>query len=220
MIRKKLTPSLVVAVFVLSFALVALAGSTTNVLNYQIDHLGFVDNGNNTSTWTYAVTADGDEAKQALSHWTLGVGACYDILSPSDDSDYTTPTAGFGCGTTYNCEQTTCTVVHGVDATTGVSGIKFEDCDPQLSAVPPLPRTHIFRFTVAGVPSAPANVAVGLKTGAGQATGLVTGPSCGPNAVSIERLTAAQEANTGSLAAWAGGMFLAAAGLFVWRRNR
>lgn len=41
----------------------------------------------------------------------------------------------------------------------------------------------------------------------------------GPNAVSMSSLTAVADANRGSLAALAGGMLLAALGLFVWRRN-
>lgn len=217
MFRKKLIRPIALAILILSFSAVALAGSSTTLLGYQIDYLGFVNNGNNTSTWTYAVTSTSAAPTQALSHWTLGVGACYDIVSPANGSQYTTPTTGFGCGSTYTCEPTTCTVVHGNDATTGVDGIKFEDCDPQLSKDPV--RTHIFRFTVTGVPTNPGDVQVGVKPGNTTATGLITGPSCAPNAVSIASAGAVAEGNSGSLLAWAAAMLLAAAALWLWRKQ-
>lgn len=162
----------------------ALAGSSTTLLGYQIDYLSFTDNGNDTSTWTYAVTAGGDEQFD-LSHWTLGIEACYDILTPANDAEYTTLTTGFGCGTTYTCEASTCTVKHGLDDTTGVTGIKFEDCEPQLGPEAPLPRTHIFQFTVAGVPIQGGDVDVAVKAGAPTGVGSITGPACSPTAVAL-----------------------------------
>jgi hypothetical protein len=181
-------------VLLLALSGVAAAASSTTVLGYVIDYLGFVDNGNQTSTWTYAVTADGDEPNQALSHWTLGLDACFrDIVAPNPGS-YMTVTSGFGCGSTYNCQASTCQVVHGVDPTTGVTGIKFENCTPQLSPSGTLPRTHIFQITLNGVPSDPGNVDIGLKPGNQIGNGEITGPSCSPNAVSMQSFAASATA--------------------------
>ena len=177
------------AVLVLAFAGLALAASSTTLLGYQIDSLGFVNNGNGTSTWTYAITANGDEAR-ALSHWTLGIGACYDIVSPVNGSGYPTVTSGFGCGSTYNCQASTCTVVHGNDPTTGITGIKFEDCSPQLDGSSPLPRTHIFQFTVDRVPSLGGDVTVGVKPGNEIAKGDIAGPACSPSTVALNDFSA------------------------------
>ena len=45
------------------------------------------------------------------------------------------------------------------------------------------------------------------------------GDLLGPNAVSMSSLGAVAEANSGTLAAWAGAMLLAAAALYLWRRR-
>jgi hypothetical protein len=187
---RHLLPALVVTLIaIIAGAAVARADSTTTLLGYQIDLVSFKDNGNNTSTWTYAVTSDGDESK-ALSHWTLGIGACYrPITTPANGSPYTTPTdSSLGCGSSYSCKQTQCTVVHGTDATTGINGIKYEDCSPQLDANNR--GTHIFQFTVSGVPNQPSEVQVGVKPGNVTANGQILGPACSPTAVSLRELSA------------------------------
>ena len=112
--------SLLAVILLLVSAGLVVAATTTTLLGYQIDFLGFTDNGNNTSTWTYAVTSDGDEEK-GLSHWSLDINACFGpIVAPANSTHFTTKTgAEFGCGTTYNCEVAQCTVVQGIDPTTG-----------------------------------------------------------------------------------------------------
>jgi hypothetical protein len=176
------------------FASVAVthADSTTTLLGYQIDFAGVQDNGDNTSTWTYAVTSDGNES-QGLSHWTLQVDACYQpIIAPANESTYTTPTdASFGCGSLYNCAQVQCTVVHGTDPTTGINGIKYENCEPQLDRENQ--QTHIFQFTVRGVPNRAGYVQMGAKAGDDIAKSEIQGPVCSPNAVSIQELSAQPE---------------------------
>jgi hypothetical protein len=187
--RRHFLPALVVTLIaVAAGAAIARADSTT-LQGYQVDLVNMQDNGDHTSTWTYAVTSDGDESK-ALSHWTLEIGACYQpIIAPVNGSRYTTPTdASFGCGSTYQCQQTQCTVVHGTDATTGINGIKYEDCTPQLDRNNR--QTHIFQFTVHGVPHRAGYVQAGVKAGTATAKGQIQGPVCTPTAVSLRALSA------------------------------
>ena len=186
--RKASGAVVLVSVIALVFVGLALAGSSTEVLGYQIDFLGFQDNNNGTSTWSYAITASGDETA-GLSHWVLGIDNCYS--NPVIIEPYTTPTgAEFGCGTTYTCQESTCQGVEYVDPdpTTGVTGIKFEECSPQLEKDNPV--THIFQVTVTGVPNQGGDVQVGVKAGQPGATGWVTGPACGPNAITLQSLDA------------------------------
>jgi hypothetical protein len=190
------------AILVLAFTGLALAGSLANLAGYQIDFLGFVNNGNGSSTWTYAITADGDE-DYALSHWALQIGACYNIVSPIDGSDYTTVTTRPECGSGLNCQASTCKVVLGTDPATGISGIKFEDCSPQLDSEPPLPRTHIFQVTLDREASQGWDVKVGVKAATQAPTGEITGPACPSTAVALRDFAASgQPASAGwSLAA-------------------
>lgn len=182
--------TLLVLVLIFAFAGVALAADSVTLLGYQFDLLGFTDNGDNTSTWTYAVTADGDET-YGLSHWTLGIGTCYDVISPADGASYTTITDHPLClDGTYTCIESECTAVHGLDPTTGVDGIKFEDCDPQLGDN--LLGTHIFQFTVDDVPIEGGDVDVAAKGGGGLEVGTITGPACGSTAVKLAGLSVTQ----------------------------
>lgn len=172
-------------VLILAFTGLALAGSSTTLLGYQLDYLGFVDNGNGTSTWTYAFTAT-PYAQRALSNWALDLESCYEIVKVESK----TITTGYGCGTTYNCQAATCQVTYGKDPHTGYYGFKFENCNPQLD--PDMaPVTHVFQFTLKAVPFYVNDVNVGLKAGQGKATGVITGPSCTPTAVAVSHLAAA-----------------------------
>jgi len=227
---------LAVILLLVSAGLVA-AATTITLLGYQIDFLGSTNNGNGTSTWTYAVTADGDEDK-GLSHWTLGIDACFGpIVAPANGAQYTTKTgAEFGCGTTYNCEVAQCTVVHGTDPTTGVNGIKFEDCDPQLggstlaagaaasgpAAVDATSRTQIFQFTVEGATNAGGPVNVAVKPGRGTASGTLTGPACQPNVVALQNFGGSStSAAPAPRTLFAGALIFGLAGIVLsWRSAR
>ena len=200
-------------VLVLAFTGLALAGSSTTLLGYQLDYLGFVDNGNGTSTWTYAFTAT-PSATRALSNWALNLESCYDIVKVEKQ----TITTGYGCGTTYNCQAATCQVSYGKDPHTGFYGFKFENCSPQLD--PDMaPVTHVFQFTLKGVPITGGDVNVGLKAGQGQESGLIHGPACSPNAVALNSLGAVATSAGWPLAAL--GLTLGLAGIgAAFRRAR
>lgn len=215
--------SLLAVILLLVSAGLVVAATTTTLLGYQIDFLGFTDNGNNTSTWTYAVTTDGDEEK-GLSHWSLDINACFGpIVAPANSTHFTTKTgAEFGCGTTYNCEVAQCTVVQGIDPTTGVNGIKFENCSPQLSKDGPEPRTQIFQFTVEGVPNQGGPVTVAVKPGQGTASGTLIGPACTPNSVALRDFEASSDAATPKpYTLLAGALVFGLAGIVLsWRSAR
>lgn len=229
--------SLLAVILLLVSAGLVVAATTITLLGYQIDFLGFTNNPDNTSTWTYAVTADGDEEK-GLSHWTLGIDACFgSIVAPANGAQYTTKTgAEFGCGTTYNCEAAQCTVVYGIDPTTGVNGIKFEDCSPQLTgnalaagaassgpaAAEATPRTQIFQFTVQGQPNEGGPVTVALKPGQNTAEGTLIGPACKPNAVALREFDASNAGTSPQpYTLLAGALVFGLAGIVVsWRSAR
>lgn len=201
-VRRLSVPALLALVFVLAFTGLALAGSSTSLLGYQLDFLGFVNNGDGTSTWTYAVTAT-SAAERALSHWVLEIESCYRIIAPEEYSNYWTPTdAAFGCGSTYNCLKSKCKIEWGKDPVTGIPyGIKYEDCmqelDPDYAPV-----THIYQFTVQGVPVNGGDVQIGIKAGPEKnVTSVITGPACSPNAVALGSLTAASAPAAWPLAA-------------------
>lgn len=186
---------------------VALAAGSVTLAGYQIDFLGFEQTGD-TSTWRYAVTASGDETS-GLSHWTLELASCYDIVAPANGSAYTTLTGITPCTDgTYNCQAAEYTVVHGNDPTTLLTGIKFEDPDQQLSSANQV--THIFEITVQfdGTHSV-ADVGVGVKTGQGEPTGVISGPACVPTAVSLASFGEGKSSNLQV------GAFLAIAGAFA-----
>lgn len=218
---KRLRFSIVLAlVLVLAFTGLALAGASTSLLGYKIDFLKFVDNGDGTSTWYYAVTAT-PQAERALSHWMLEINSCYRIIAPPEYSNYWTPTdAEYGCGTTYNCLASKCMVEWGKDPVTGIPyGIKYEDCMQQLDP-DYAPVTHIYSFTVQGVPVNGGDVQVGIKAGREKnVTSTITGPACTPNAVSLSNFSAATAPAALPLVALALTLGLAGVG-YTFRRAR
>ena len=193
-----------VLLLLLTSVMTAVAGDYANVLGYEVTFLGAVDNPGNppTSTWTYAVTADGDEPG-ALSHWslTLDIATCAVVVAPAEASldvppyAYVTPTtdpfgfcdqAGITC--VEGCYQE---VTYGYDPTTEIMGIKFADATNNGSGLevanpgdPSL--THIFNIELLGVSAgAQADVPFGIKAPDG-ATGLITGPVCNtPTAITL-----------------------------------
>jgi hypothetical protein len=195
----------------------ALAVDSVTLLNYQIDFLGFEQTGD-TSTWRYAVTANGDEAN-GLSHWTLELGSCYEIIAPTNN--YSTPTNLDVCTDgTYSCQSSNYTVVQGIDPTTGLSGIKFEDPSSALASGNQV--THIFEITVQydGDHVLASEIGAGIKAGQGEQIGAISGPGCVPTAVSLVSFGAGKSSNLQV------GAFLAVVGAFalvggvVVQRNR
>ena len=193
-----------VLLLLLTSVMTAVAGDYANVLGYEVTFLGAVDNPSNppTSTWTYAVTADGDEPG-ALSHWslTLDLATCAVVVAPAESSldvppyAYVTPTTdpyGFcdqpGITCVEGCYEE---VTYGYDPTTGITGIKFADATNNGSGLevvnvgdPSL--THIFNIELLGVSAgAQADVPFGIKA-PDAATGLITGPVCStPTAITL-----------------------------------
>ncbi len=162
---------------------VALAADTVIISNYEFKFLGATDNGDGTSTWTYAITADGDEGnRNGLSHWTLGLDACLTVVSPPAGVTYSTPTNHPYCSTPgVNCLQGNYPLVeYGPDPTTGVTGIRFGDASNNGSDLNRQnPGTHIFEITLAGADtSLIAPIPVGFKSGLGGFSNFIDGPIC------------------------------------------
>jgi hypothetical protein len=195
---------LLALLLLLTSVMTAVAGDYANVLGYEVTFLGAVDNPGDppTSTWTYAVTADGDEPG-ALSHWSLAleIASCTVVVAPAEASldvppyAYVTPTTDpFGF-----CDQPGITCVegcyeevsYGYDPTTGITGITFADATDNGSGLEvenlgAPSKTHIFAIELLGVSAgAQADVPFGLKAPTA-ATGLISGPICStPTAISL-----------------------------------
>ena len=193
-----------VLLLLLASVMTAVAGDVANVLGYDVMFLGAVDNPGNppTSTWTYAVTADGDEPG-ALSHWSLAleIASCAVVVAPAEaDLDvppyaYVTPTTdpyGYCAQPGVNCvagcyEE----VSYGYDPTTGVTGITFADATDNGSGLEvenmgDPSKSHIFAIELQGVSAgAQADVPFGIKAPTA-ATGLISGPVCStPTAIAL-----------------------------------
>lgn len=198
----------------LTSVMTAVAGDYANVLGYEVTFLGAVDNPGNppTSTWTYAVTADGDEPG-ALSHWSLAleIASCTVVVAPVEAAldvppyAYVTPPTdpfGFcdqpGIACVEGCYEE---VSYGYDPTTGITGIKFADATDNGSGLevanpggPSL--THIFNIELLGVSAgARADVPFGIKA-PDAATGPISGPICStPTAISLVQTPATSGAS-------------------------
>lgn len=189
-----------VALAILVFG-VALAAASITLLQYQLDFIEVTKEGD-ISTWTYAVTASGDES-MPLDLWSLKVDkACGYIVESPDESfggerTYTTltayalqqgPDAGVDiCAGTYDCQAASYSVYHGYDTITSLFGIKFYNSDLPLSSANP--GTHVFQVQVAKPDEHRTGDAVaGVAVGGAQASvekGPLTGPVCAPTAVSL-----------------------------------
>lgn len=212
--KKFFKPFAAAILLALITATVVLAASSVILQGYQVDFIEVVkDDVNQTTTWTYAITADGDETF-GLSHWTLDLDlACgYAIIAPEESPAGTntyftpasyTPQSGANagvdiCAGIYNCQAASYNIEYGLDATTGVSGIKFQEPDPALSAENP--GTQIFQITVANSNPRIGPVDIAIKTGGGSTgydVGTIDGPVCYPTALTLANLHAS--ANSGSL---------------------
>lgn len=170
----------------------ALAGDSVTLLGFQIDFLGVESDTPvpGQTRWTYAVTADGDE-DHGLSHWVIAVPDCYTIVAPANNSTYNTPTgAGFGCGTTYTCQSSSCEVKYGNDPTTGVDGVKFT-CTPALSRTNTV--THIFQIVVASTDPRLGDGEAATKASTDAEAGTIDGPVCEPLAITMNSLDASSQ---------------------------
>ena len=207
----------IVLLLALSIPTVVVFAAESVILgNFQIDLVSQVDNGNDTHTFTYAVTAVGPT--QALSHWTLGIDTCVNHLISPLAGSYTTITniAECGDGTYASCEASNYTVVTGSDPTLGINGIKFEDGSLQLTEG----NTHVFQITVSDLAYVDL-LDVGTKAGGAEPTGEIDGPVCGTGtAVSLASSNVSYTPISTLLPLVVATMLaLTAATLLAWRRQ-
>ncbi len=102
-------------------------GSAATVGDFEVDFLDVMYNVDGTSTWTYKVSSDSDTRTSALSHWTLKLCPDAHVVSPTGTYETITPFVDGGGHIFTGRSGIFYTVVLGNDATTGISGIKFED---------------------------------------------------------------------------------------------
>lgn len=144
---------------------VQLGGFTICFLGKTADNDGF-------STWTYAIQSDGDDSTGALSHWAIEVcPTTFEYVQPGDGETYTT-IGSFGAftgraGIDY-------TVVVGIDPTTGVSGLKFEEGEPNLGENGAV-ETDIFQFRLPTANIGIGDVSVAVKN-QNSYDGTISGP--------------------------------------------
>ncbi|MBN1259607.1 MAG: hypothetical protein JXB35_02910 [Anaerolineae bacterium] len=173
---------------------------------FTVCFVGKNDNADATSTWTYAIQSDDDNKTAALSHWVLELcPAVLDDVSPNDGDNYTTP-GSFGnimgrAGINY-------TIAVGQDPTLGITGIKFEDGEPNLGEDGAV-ETDIFQFTLPTDNIGYAPIQVGTKAGQNRITGAILGPrllnvaaagaglleACQPTAVGLVDFSAETDGN-------------------------
>jgi hypothetical protein len=141
---------------------------------YEVTFDGATDNGDGTSTWTYTVTVSDADGVQALSHWVLGLDLCADVEVVSADPD---------------------NVEIGVDPTTGVDGIKWDD----LSLQPGQSDTYSVTIDAElGLEVFIGHVDVGVKGGQTIETGTINGPDCTlePPTLTVEKVVVNDDGGT------------------------
>ena len=143
-IRRSHTAVIAFVLAVLLFG-VALAAEPVTLLGYQITFDG-VTKVDHQSTWIYRAEWLGPD-KYELSHWSLEVCTDYLLVSESNELN--------------------CTATFGPDPTTGVYGIKWEDCSPQIG--PEHPGPYTFSVTLSSMTDPrQGDVRVGVKAGQGE----------------------------------------------------
>jgi hypothetical protein len=199
--------ALALAVFVFGIALAAFDVAEFDN-GFKVTYLGHTGDQVNT-TWTYSVT-ESDTKVHGLSHWTLGICNTFEVIAPI--GFYQTNTSIVECTDgTFDCQTASYTVVTGLDPTTGVFGIKFEDPSPILDGGPEQ-YTHVFQFEVYhpdGYEEAVQDV--GMKWGNDTQVLPILGPQCPPTAVSL----ASFGASTGQSPLNNGLIWMLAAGLLL-----
>jgi hypothetical protein len=188
---------------------------------YKVDFLGveLVDPVNHQHTWTYAITApDPIGMGQGLSHWTLEVNACYQIVAPENNAPYTTLTDIDLCTDgTYSCAASTYTAIQGQDPTTGVNGLKFEDPTPDIGPG----ETHVFQLTTQTIRNeiSGATGKAAIKYGDGIELGNLTTPACDTNAIDLISLEASPSPGMPYNYILLAGALISLAGVFILRRR-
>jgi hypothetical protein len=145
---------------------------TVEIAGFTVCFAGKEDNGDNTTTWTYAVQSDGENSTPALSHFTLQLcPTTYPHVEPGQGDTYTTPAS-------YNSitgrEGIEYIVEIGEDPTTGVEGIKFEEGEPLLGEDGAI-EVDIFQFDLPTENIGIGEINVGIKA-ADAYTGTIDGP--------------------------------------------
>ncbi|HIC88584.1 MAG TPA: hypothetical protein EYP04_04180 [Anaerolineae bacterium] len=170
--------ALLSAVIPMAFAASDANSQSVDLLGFTVTFIEAKDNGDGTYTWTYKITSDDDRHTKALSHWALQL--CHeagDAIVPEDFDEYET----IGRYVDMNGQEHTgregieYDVEVGVDRTTGISGIVYEDGSPNLGDNGQ--ETDIFQFTLRG-DFGVEEVGVGIKAGRNVAVGVINGPSC------------------------------------------
>jgi hypothetical protein len=155
---------------------------------FTICFLGKVDDQDGFSTWMYAIQSDGESSTGALSHWSIKVcPSTFEYVQPGDGETYTTLGA-FGDftgrpGIDY-------TVGVGIDPTTGVSGIKFEEGEPNLGEDGAV-ETDIFQFRLPTENTGIGEIPVAVKN-ADSYTGTISGPEFQESTNSVQTQTLLQ----------------------------
>jgi hypothetical protein len=201
------------AVLILSalfFQLVLAAGSLV-LSQYQVDFVEVVRSGTD-SYWTYAVTANGDEA-QAMEHWTLAVdkNCGYVVAGPAQSTGgartYSTLTSYINqsgtdvCGPSgsYSCQAANYSVDTGLDASTGLAGVRFYNADTPLSTSNQM--THLFQLHLVNASETRiGDTRVALMNAASSfESGDLTGAVCPPTAIDLLSLSAGSHPGTSML---------------------
>ncbi len=150
---------------ILVLATVAVAASTVTFYKHVIN---FPNPGE--VTYLYNVTSTSDPA---ISHTTFAVESCYQVT---------------GCGQIIDGEYIATECEVGLDPTTGIDGVKFEDEVEPGDAV-------TYWFTVASDDQRIGDTQAATKAGRDVVAFDVSGPVCDPNVVALTALTAQQKDN-------------------------
>jgi hypothetical protein len=145
---------------------------TVDIAGFTVCFAGTDDNGDGTTTWTYAVQSDSQNGTPALSHFTIQIcPTTYPYVEPGHDDTYKTPG---NYQTITGREDIEYIVQIGEDPTTGVGGIKFEDGEPGLGEDGAV-QVDIFQFDLPTQNIGVGDVDVGIKA-AGAYTATIDGP--------------------------------------------
>lgn len=205
---------LIVIAMLLLPAVVMAAIDSWTAPGFQVDLYEIDESNAPEVTYKYAIT-DTAAGGNAMSHWSLGLEQCAKELVSPGLGNYTTPIDGTVCGDGLDypaCESANYRVELGRDPTTGVTGIKFEGDTLAY------PNTHLFHITVSGE-TARGEIPIAIKPGANVFTGTITGPICGPSAVSLSNASVASSGNTAFIAIAALTMLMGVATVGVWRKH-
>lgn len=145
---------------------------TVDIGGFTVCLAGYDDNGDGTTTWTYAVQSDDQNSTSALSH--LDIELCpttYPYVEPGNGETYSTPAVY----RTFNGrEGIEYTVQIGIEPSTYVSGLKFEGGEPNLGE-DGVVEVDIFQFTLPTKNIGVGQISFGIKA-SDAATGSILGP--------------------------------------------